>query len=92
MSYESKILSETLGVSLTLTALTLFFSGGFARGSLRTAALCGGVLALAVLARASLLFCLPFFVIAAMLPWQRQEKVDRGARLRRAGLLARKYP
>jgi 4-amino-4-deoxy-L-arabinose transferase-like glycosyltransferase len=85
--YESKILSETLGLTLALVALDLYLSRPFIKGRLFTGLTCGTALALAVLARASLLLALPFFLLAAMLPWGRSLEIQTGwtPRLRRAG-------
>jgi hypothetical protein len=67
LCFETKIMSETLGLSLLLCALERFVSRRFSSGSWRASFGCGLLLALAVLARASLLFCLPFFALAAAL-------------------------
>jgi 4-amino-4-deoxy-L-arabinose transferase-like glycosyltransferase len=65
--FETKIMSETLGMSLLLCALERFTSSQFATGRWRASLGCGVLLALSVLARASLLFCVPWFVLAAPL-------------------------
>ena len=67
MFYESKIMSETLGLFLLLVGVERLVSPEFARGKLKAIAVCGASLGLAVLARASLLFTLPFFVVSAFL-------------------------
>lgn len=67
LCFETKIMSETVGLSLLLCALDRFVSPRFAAGSWRTSLGCGLLLALAVLMRASLLLCLPFFALAALL-------------------------
>jgi 4-amino-4-deoxy-L-arabinose transferase-like glycosyltransferase len=77
--FETKIMSETLGLTLLLCALQRFVSARFAAGELRASLGCGLLLALAVLARASLLFCLPCFGIAALA--QAAEPAQRARRL-----------
>jgi hypothetical protein len=67
LCFETKIMSEILGLSLLLCALAVFVSRRFAAGGWPASLGCGLLLALAVLARASLLFCLPFFALAAAL-------------------------
>ena len=69
--YETKIMSETLGLGLALAGYALFLSSEREVGGVRRAAAAGVVLALAILARASLLFAGPLFVVAALLPWRR---------------------
>lgn len=70
MFFETKLLSETLGFALLVAGCGLFWSDAFRRGQARYGVAAGLVLASAVLARASLLFTLPFFVICALLPWR----------------------
>lgn len=65
--FETKIMSETLGLTLLLCALERFVSAEFVSGRWRSTLGCGVLLASAVLARASLLFCVPFFALAALL-------------------------
>lgn len=91
--YESKLLSETLALTLCLLTLQLYLSDGFERGRPGRAVLCGGILGLSVLARASLLFAALLFPLAALLPWRPAPGPDGRARLLRglglgAGLLA----
>lgn len=81
---ESKILSETLGFSLGLLTLALYLSAGFRAGRVVLGVAAGAALGLAILARASLLFCFPFFGACAFLPWGRAEQA-----LGRAGWLVR---
>ena len=69
MFYESKLLSETLGITLSLLVFRLYLGDRFRAGHTIVAAFCGGGLGLAILARASLLFCAPFFVVIAAIPW-----------------------
>lgn len=73
--YETKLLSETLGLSLAVAALWLSEEGR-ARGRTGLTAAAGAVFALAVLSRASLLLLLPFVALA--------EALEPGRRLRRA--------
>lgn len=79
--YETKLMSEALGLFLLVASVTVLASASFRRGRLVASAGAGSLLALAVLARASLLFCVPFFVVAAFLPWAPDE--PRRARARR---------
>lgn len=65
--FETKLMSETLGLTLLLVAVDRFASEEFARGRRRAVVVCGVALALAVLARASLLPSLPCFVLVALL-------------------------
>jgi hypothetical protein len=65
--FETKLMSETLGIALLLIGVERFASPDFAAGRARAIAASGAALTLAVWARASLLFCLPFFVLAALL-------------------------
>lgn len=86
--YESKILSETLGLTLALLSLALYVSPRFVAGRWRTAVGAGVLFGLAILARPNLLITAPFLVLAAALPWSRPS-AGRAALLRRAaGLLA----
>lgn len=63
MFYESKILSETLGQSLLLLGLWLFLRG-IRRGAAGLLVSSGVAFAFATLARANLLFTLPFWPVA----------------------------
>ncbi len=69
--FESKLLSETLGLTLALVAYAAFFSVAFERGSTPHALAVGALLGLATLARTSLVFATPFFVLAALVGWER---------------------
>lgn len=71
--YETKVLTETLGLSLALWASLAFLSQGFSLGRWRCTLGTGVLVALAVLARASLIFGIPLFVLAALAPWTRTE-------------------
>lgn len=89
--YESKILSETLGMTLALGALAFYLSRSFEQGKGRTALAAGALFGLAILARASLLFSGVVLVAAAPWPWSRRSPDAPlvGARLRRtAGFAA----
>ncbi|MDQ3035273.1 MAG: hypothetical protein M3Y87_22910 [Myxococcota bacterium] len=81
--YETKIMSETLGIFLLLGALALMYQPG-ARPSRILAG--GAVLGLAVLARANLLFALPFFVLAMLVA--REDREGWRPRALRTGALA----
>lgn len=95
--FETKIMSETLGLTLLLLGIRAFAGPDLARNRPLAIVVCGLCLGLAVLARASLLFCLPAFVLAAlMLPSaqtngapERTGMTPRAASLRRSlGLAA----
>lgn len=66
--FESKLLSDSIGIVLAFAALIVFTSEGVARGRAFDSFASGTLAALAVLARASLIFGLPMFVLAALLP------------------------
>lgn len=66
MFFETKIMSETLGLTLLLLAVERLSSPSCKRAA-STSASCGVWLSLAVLARASLLFTLPWFALASWL-------------------------
>ena len=69
LSYESKVVSEPLGLFFAVLATERMTSPAFREGA-RGAALVTGILfASTVLARASLLFALPFVVLASALPY-----------------------
>lgn len=67
--YETKVLSETLGLSLALWATLAFLSGSFRNGRSVATVGTGALVGFAVLARASLVFGVPFFAVAAFAPW-----------------------
>lgn len=85
LSYASKLTSESLGLFFTVLATERITSEAFARGERRAALVTGLCFALAVLARASLIFTLPFVVIAAFVPF-RSPTEPRRVRVERAGL------
>jgi 4-amino-4-deoxy-L-arabinose transferase-like glycosyltransferase len=69
--------------------MAVWFGPGFERGSVRSAFATGLVSALAVLARSSLVFGVPFVVLAAMLPWGRDEEhMGPVPRIRRGAIVA----
>jgi 4-amino-4-deoxy-L-arabinose transferase-like glycosyltransferase len=70
--YETKILSETLGLGFVLATLALLFPGSSRLPALRFAA-AGICLGLAILARASLVFIGPILVLFAVLPWTAED-------------------
>lgn len=83
--FETKLMSETLGLGLLLLAVERFGSPAFARGQASAIAACGLALALAVLARASLLMSLPCFVLfAALLRGPSDAPPELGLRARRS--------
>jgi len=68
--YETKVLAETLGLTLSLAALSILTQPGFVEGRLRVAVGAGAVLGLAVLARSNLLLVAPLVPLSALLPWR----------------------
>jgi len=76
LSFESKLMSETLGLTLALLALGFYLSPGYARGRLPHTVAAGGLVALSILARASLLFAAPCFLAASLLPWSSPEPTE----------------
>lgn len=69
LSYESKIVSETLALTLALLAAGAYQSAGCAAGRVKAAAGAGALIGLSVLQRASLIFVPPLAVLLALLPW-----------------------
>lgn len=67
--YETKVLAETFGLTLSLAALSILTQPGFVEGRLRVAIGAGVVLGLAVLARSNLLLVAPLVPLSALLPW-----------------------
>ncbi len=84
---ESKLLTETLAVTLLLLCLRVYVSPGFRKGRALCCVGTGLVLGLTVLTRASLLFCVPCFVLCALMPWAADDVAGAG-RMRRAALLS----
>lgn len=84
--FETKLMSETLGLHLAVLAMALFLSPRCTAGELRAAIPCGLLVGLSILARASQLFAAPFFVLCALLPWTRDEDAWRRALRRGLGL------
>ena len=70
--YEGKLLSETLGLTLAFAAVVLA-----ARARPRAALAGGALIGLATLARANLLFCLPFWPLAALAHGTRERRWQR---------------
>lgn len=68
--YETKVLAETFGLTLSLAALSILTQPGFVEGRLRVALGAGVVLGLAVLARSNLLLVAPLVPLSALLPWR----------------------
>jgi 4-amino-4-deoxy-L-arabinose transferase-like glycosyltransferase len=67
--FETKVMSETLGLSLGLAAFALYLSPGFVRGRWREALAAGLLLGLAVLCRGNLLYSGLFFGLIAVVSW-----------------------
>ncbi len=84
--YASKLLSETLGLLLAALSLAAYASEGVRAARPTRTLAAGALLALAVLARASLVFALPLAVLAALPRWARGEA--RLVGVRRAALVA----
>lgn len=74
LSYESKIVSETLALTLALLAASAYQSAAFAAGRLPVALLAGALIGLSVLQRASLIFVPPLAVALAALPFRAAER------------------
>ena len=68
MFFETKVMSETLGTTLLLVALTTYHSTSFVKASPRSVFSTGTAFGLATLARANVLLSLPFVVAAAAAP------------------------
>ncbi|MBN1652743.1 MAG: glycosyltransferase family 39 protein [Deltaproteobacteria bacterium] len=85
--FESKILSDALGLFLVLLASGLYLGNGVREGRLLSSLAAGAIFGLSVLARASLIFCTPFIILCAALPWNRPCE-PRRAVCRRAVALA----
>lgn len=66
---ETKIMSETLGLTLALLAMNLYCAAETASASPRHTVGAGVLVGLSILSRASLLFSAPFFGLIALLPW-----------------------
>lgn len=67
--YETKVLAEVLGISLSLLALSLCTRRPFIVGELPAATLAGSVTALAALARPNVLVTMPLLGFALLAPW-----------------------
>jgi len=68
--YETKLMAETLGLSLSLLTLWLCTDRAVVGGRVRVALVAGSVFALALLARSNLLLVAPFVLLALLLPWR----------------------
>ncbi len=69
MFYETKVLSDALGLSLTFFGAALFTSERAREGGRFTVLACIAV-ALSVWARASVVFSVPIFCLVAFVPWR----------------------
>lgn len=83
--YETLVMSETLGLFLAAAAFALYLDPRFTDGDARAGAAAGAALGLATLARANLIFALPFFVFGGLAP---RGGEARPARSRRTTALA----
>ncbi|HTU62758.1 MAG TPA: glycosyltransferase family 39 protein, partial [Polyangiales bacterium] len=84
---ESKLLSETLGLSLALLCMLAFCPKPDGERSRGAAFAAGVVMALAVLMRASMVFCLPMFALCTLPPAGERLTAGFYERLRHALLL-----
>lgn len=84
--FETKLMSETLGLHLAVLAMALYLSPRCTAGELRVAIPCGLLVGLSILARASQLFAAPFFVLCALLPWTPDSDAWRAALRRGIGI------
>jgi 4-amino-4-deoxy-L-arabinose transferase-like glycosyltransferase len=64
--YETLLMSETLGLFVVACGVAVFLDERCERGDRRVGLLAGALLGLATLARANLLFALPFFVATSI--------------------------
>lgn len=76
--YESKLLSDSLGLLLAIATVALSTSAGVRAGRWPWGIATGVVLGLAVLVRAHLIFVVPLLVVAAAARWDRGEPRARG--------------
>jgi hypothetical protein len=67
--YETKVMSETLGITLCLGAFALYLSPGFRRGRVLESLWCGVLLGFAVHARGNVLYSALFFGLVAAASW-----------------------
>jgi hypothetical protein len=81
--YESKLLPETLSLTLVIVATSLYLSPSFQAGGWRRAVLCGAVLGLCVLSWVPLVVSVPLFALLAFLPSGKRDGADQQARTRR---------
>lgn len=84
LSYETKIMSETLALLLGALSLLLYHAPALAQGRIAAGVLCGAVFGLCVLCRASLLFAAPILCALAALPFSPEDLGAWRRRLRRA--------
>ena len=85
--YETKLLSDSLGLTLALWAMLAFLSHGFRDGRWSSSLGTGALVGVAVLVRGSLVFAVPLFALVSLFPWRATEKL--GSRLKRAtGIVA----
>jgi 4-amino-4-deoxy-L-arabinose transferase-like glycosyltransferase len=87
--YETKILAEILGLTLSLGTLALLTSSEFGRGRMREAICAGALMGLAALARPNVIVVMPFLAVAVLLSWRADPDAQfddrpRAPRLRRA--------
>lgn len=67
--YETKILAETLGLTLSLISLALYTSPAFRAGRWVESLASGVAMGLAALARPNVLVVMPFVAVVLLLPW-----------------------
>lgn len=67
--YETKIMAEVLGLTLSLATIALQTSPGFMRGRFGIALGSGALMALGALVRPNVIVVMPFLALAILLPW-----------------------
>jgi 4-amino-4-deoxy-L-arabinose transferase-like glycosyltransferase len=68
--YETKIMAEILGLTLSLATLALHTSPAFARGRMSIALASGATMSLAALARPNVIVVMPFVAMVILLSWR----------------------
>lgn len=83
--YESKLLSESLGLALAAAVVGLTLHRRYVHGSFGWAVAAGALLGIALLVRAHLVFIAPLLVLASMVRWD--DEVRRARWIRTMGLV-----
>ena len=85
--YETKVLSDALGLTLAFWAMLAFLGAKFRSGRWPSSLMTGALVGLSALARASLVFGVPIFAAVSLFRWEASEGWSR--RLQRtAGMVA----